>query len=451
MSTDIERPSPLVESVDDLVAVIRAGEKPRAAFRVGTEHEKLPYYESSLLPVPYDGGIREVLLGLVHLGWQPDDPLRPVWLSRDGASITLEPGGQLELSGAPLASVHEGSVELSRHLQEVAQVAAPLGIAFANLGLRPTDEPQAMPWVPKERYRIMRAYLPSRGRAALEMMVLSATVQANFDFENEADMADKMRTAMAISPVVAGLFANSPYTRGRWLGRRSRRYAIWRDVDADRCGLLPFVFHSDFGYRAYVEWALDVPMLFVRRQGRYVPAQHMTFRRFWHEGLDGARATIADFENHLSSLFPEVRLKTFLEVRCADAGPPQMALALAALWKGLLYDAEARAAAWGLLAEQPFASRVAMQMAIAQGGLGAHGRGWHAGELAAELVRLAGLGLERQGARDVRGESESIYVAPLLALVQSRKTLADMDVERYGETLDEASLREILRRSTDRR
>ncbi len=447
MSQDVERPSPVVTSVDELVELIAGGEKPSAQHKVGTEHEKLPYFERDLRPVDYDGGIGPILKALMRFGWAPEpDAERPIALKRGAASVTLEPGGQLELSGAPLASVHETAAELGQHLAEVRAVSEPLGIRYAALGFRPLDTTGEMPWMPKERYRIMRAYLPTRGKAALEMMLLSATVQANFDYASEADMADKLRVAMSISPVVAALFACSPYEARRFLGRRTRRYAMWRDVDPDRCGLLRFVLEGDFGYRDYVEWALDVPMFFVRRGGRYVE-DHRSFRRFLAEGLDGQRATLADFENHLSTLFPEVRLKTFLEVRSADASTPEMALALVALWKGILYDSAARGAALRLLSDLSFAERLGMQIAVAQDGLSAHGVAWHAGELARELVRLAGEGLQRQACKDADGKhaDETLYLAPLHELVAERTTRADRLLMRYGAgPLSDAEARALL-------
>jgi glutamate--cysteine ligase len=444
MSSDVERASPALRSVEDMVALLRAGEKPAGALRVGTEHEKLPYRTRTLSAVPYDDGIRLLLRGLIERGWAPEpDAEQPIALRRGRASVTLEPGGQFELSGAPLASIHETRDELRHHLTELLEVARPLGIAFAGIGFRAFETTDEMPWMPKPRYRVMRAYLPKRGDAALEMMLLSATVQANFDYVSEIDMAAKMRCAMSVSPVVAALFAASPFMHGAWRGFRTRRYAMWRDVDRERCGLLPFVF-DDFGYRDYVEWALDVPMFFLRRAGEYRALEGVTFRRFFTEGLGGERATVADFENHLSTLFPEVRLKTYLEVRSADAASLPMAIALPALWKGLLYDAEACAAATKLLSHLAFSERLGMQIAIAQDGLAAHGARWHAGELAREIVRLAREGLARQAVRDATGKDESVYLEPLEEIARTRRTLADELILRFGAgPYDEATRRQI--------
>ncbi len=446
MSSDVERDSPVIESIDMLTALLAAGEKRAGALRVGTEHEKLPFFEDSLAPVGYEEGIRPLLRGLMKHGWAPEpDAEQPIALVRGGASVTLEPGGQVELSGAPLPSLHDTERELSLHQAELAEVASSLGIGFLGLGFRPFETTAEMPWMPKPRYAVMRDYLPRHGGAALEMMLLSATVQANFDYQSEADMAAKMRCAMSVSPIVAALFAASPFEAGLWRGRRTRRYAMWRDVDPDRCGLLPFVFEDDFGYRRYVEWALDVPMFFLRRGGAYEPLSGVTFRRFLESGLHGERATVADFENHLSTLFPEVRLKTYLEVRSADAGPLGMVLALPALWKGLLYDEEARRAATALLAHLSFTERLAMQVAVAQDGLAAHGPGWHAHDLAGELVRLARAGLRRQAVRDAQGADEQRFLEPLEGVVASRNTLADELVARLGPgPFDAATRRDLV-------
>jgi glutamate--cysteine ligase len=446
MSSDVERPSPLIGSADELCQILRAGEKPDALRRVGAEHEKLPFFESSLEPAGYDNGIRPLLSALTRFGWLPEpDEEQPVALARGRASITLEPGGQLELSGAPARDMHEVARELSEHIAELMEAAEPLGLRCASLGTRPRESAASAPWMPKPRYAVMRDYLPQRGRRALEMMLLTATVQANFDYSSEADMTAKMRTAMAVSPVMAALSASSPYRLGRWSGYRSWRNAIWREVDPDRCGLLPFVFDDDFSYRRYVDWALDVPMIFLRRQGAYRPAAGITFRRFWREGQNGERATLADFENHLSTLFPDVRLRQTIEVRSADACPPPYALGLVALWKGLLYDREARRDAFALTAGLSFADRQAMQLAAAQDGLRGHGRLWHLGELARALLGIARSGLKRQARHDGLGRDESLYLEPLEELVQSGETLADRLLARFGPgPLDATALRQLL-------
>jgi glutamate--cysteine ligase len=445
MSSDVERASPPITSVDDLVEPLRSGEK-SGELLVGLEHEKLPVVERTLRPADYEHGILPLLLGLTRFGWVPEpDPARPVALRRGRSTVTLEPGGQFELSAAPLPTTHDIALDLHRHLTELFEVAGPLGLRCSTLGLRPRESTVTAPWMPKPRYAAMREYLPKKGRFALDMMLLTATVQANFDFVSEADMAAKMRTAMGISPVVAAIFAHSPYWLGKWSGYRTRRYAVWREVDPDRCGLLPFVFEPDFGYRQYVEWALDVPMIFVRRGGEYLPGDGLTFRRFWKESTAVDPATVADFENHLSTLFPEVRLKRYLEVRSADACPPPYALAVIALWKGILYDAQALAEAWALVSGLVFEERLAMQLAAAQDALRGHGPGWHLGELARELVRIARGGLRRQARLDDFGRDETMYLDPLEELVKTEVTLADRLLKNFGEgPLDDADLRMLL-------
>jgi glutamate--cysteine ligase len=414
-------PTP-VGSVADLVAFLRAGEKPRAAWRVGTEHEKIGVREQDLRPVPYagDAGIEGLLAALAaETGWREVlEDGRRIALEGAGASVTLEPGGQLELSGAPLRSTFETCQELQRHLDVVRRVSAPRGIVWLALGANPFHDVVEMPRVPKERYAVMRRYLPTRGDLALHMMHLSATVQANFDYASEADMADKVRTAMGVSPLVSALFANSPLHLGKPSGFVSRRVHVWRHVDPDRCGLLPFVFEPGFGYAHYVEWALDVPMFFVLQDGAYRHVPGLTFRRFLAEGFEGRRATLQDWNLHLTTLFPEVRLKQFLEVRGADAVPEGLTCALPALWKGVLYDDAAREAAWRLVADWSFAEREASLEAVARRGLAAEVAGRPVLPLARELIAIAREGLARIGDGDGAEPDERRFLDPLLAVAE---------------------------------
>jgi glutamate--cysteine ligase len=414
-------PTP-VGSVADLVAFARAGEKPRDAWRVGTEHEKIGIRQADLRPVPYagDAGISGVLAAIAaETGWREvreDGAL--IALEGDGASITLEPGGQLELSGAPLRSMFETCQELNRHLDVVRRVSAPRGIVWLALGANPFHDVDEMPRVPKARYGVMRRYLPTRGDLALHMMHLSATVQANFDYGSEADMAAKLRTAMGVSPLVSALFANSPLHLGKPSGFASRRVHVWRHVDPDRCGLLPFVFEPGFGYAQYVEWALDVPMFFVLHEGAYRPAEGVTFRRFLAEGHEGRRATLQDWNLHLTTLFPEVRMKQFLEVRGADAVPPDLTCALPALWKGILYDDGACDAAWRLVAGWSFAEREASLEAVARRGLAAKVAGRPVLPLARELLEIARTGLARIGHGNGVEADERRFLEPALAVAE---------------------------------
>jgi glutamate--cysteine ligase len=412
----------VVGSVADLVAFAARGEKPRESFRVGTEHEKIGIRVADLRPVPYQGenGIAGVLAAIAEQdGWTPvREGEALIALEKDGASITLEPGGQLELSGAPLRTIFETCQEFHRHLDLVRRVSEPRGIAWLSLGANPLHDVDEMPRVPKARYAVMRSFLPARGELALHMMHLTATVQANLDYASEDDMVAKMRTAMGVSPLVSALFANSSLYLGKPSGFVSRRVHIWRHVDPDRCGMLPFVFEPGFGYERYVEWALDVPMFFVLRGDRYLPANGMSFRRFLAVGHELGPATLQDWNLHLTTLFPEVRLKQFLEVRGADAVPAELTCALPALWKGLLYDDGAREVAWELVADWHFAEREAALEAVARRGLAAEVAGRPVLPLARELIAIAREGLARIG-DGAGGESdERGFLDPLQAVAE---------------------------------
>jgi glutamate--cysteine ligase len=433
MSRDFEGASPRVTSIEQLEQVFSQGEKPPAQFGIGAEYEKLAYWRRDGGAVAYEGGIGALLQALTKHGWKTSGGEPVVALERDKASVSLEPGGQFELSGAVQRSVHDVAGELVKHMRELIAVGDELGIGFSTWGYRPFERTSEMSWMPKDRYRIMREHLGPRGRGGLEMMLLSATVQANLDFESEADMARKMRGAMGVSPVIAAIFANSPFEEGGWKGQRTRRYAMWREVDNARTGLLSFVFADDFGYRDYVNYALDVPMVFLRRDGEYRTVTGITFRDYMHKGWDGEQANLTDFENHVSVLFPEVRLKRFIEVRCGDSCPPAMALAMVALWKGLIYDDQSLKAVTDLLAKFTMPERKAMQIAAAQDAL--HGRGptFHLGELASEIVRLSRDGLERAALKDAKGRDETRFLAPLDEVVTTRTTLADRAIARFGQ------------------
>ncbi len=439
MSLDFESDAPPIKSLDELVEWFAAGEK-SGTLGVGMEHEKLPFRLADGGPVDYDSGIGPFLLGMTRFGWEAPESDGPVvMLKRGGESITLEPGGQVELAGAVRHNLHDAAHDLDAHVRESGEVAAANGFAFAWLGLRPGELPAAMPAMPKPRYRLMADYLPRHGRRALDMMFLSATVQANFDYVSEADMVEKMRVAMAISPTMAAIFANSPFRNRAWDGNRSSRYAAWREVDPDRCGLLDFVFDDDMGYRRYLEYALDIPMLFYRREGRFIRLER-SFREFMEKGHDGERPNIGDFETHLSLMFPEVRLKQFIEVRSVDCVPPALAMASVAMWKGVLYDATARREALSLFGARG-RDLAAIQYLAAQDGLHAKTRDYSALDLARELLRIAEAGLDRQ---DTDGPEERSLLEPAKALVASGQTLADRWVGDYGANLDAQRTRELL-------
>jgi glutamate--cysteine ligase len=414
-------------SVEDLTAYFRSGAKPVSEFRVGIEQEKIAVRDDGS-PVPYEGpsGIAEILRRLESRGFAPrleDGHL--LALDRTGDRITVEPGGQLELSGAAVPTATEGAVVLRAHVAEVNAAAAALGVRFIGIGARPFGTLDDVSWLPKRRYGVMREYFPAHGRQsrlAHHMMKMTATVQANFDYLDEADALTKLRAAFGVTSIVTALFAASPISEGRPNGYQSFRAAIWLETDEDRSGLLPFVFAPSFSFRDYVEWALDVPMFFVVRQGDYRRSPSpLTFRRFLAEGFEGLAATIGDWETHLSTLFPEVRLKRYIEVRGADAGPLPMAAALGALWRGLLDDPEARAAAWALVADHAFDERETLRRVVPREGLAARFGRHTLRELAVELVAIARAGLERLPG----GPGDIHLLAPLEARAASGRTPSD--------------------------
>ena len=338
----------LLTSKRDLVDYIASGEKPREDWRIGTEHEKFGYTNEDLRPLPYAGprGIHAMLEGLSRFGWQRvEEAGNLIALVDDaGGSITLEPGGQLELSGAPLEDLHQTCAEVQKHLAQVREVAEPLGISFLGSGFQPKWRREDIPMMPKGRYEIMRSYLPTRGSMGLDMMFRTCTVQVNLDFSSEADMVKKFRVSMALQPIATALFANSPFEEGKPSGFLSRRSHTWTDTDPDRCGILPFVFEAGMSYERYVDYILDVPMFFVYRDGRYIDASGQSFRDFLAgrlPALPGEFPTSGDWSDHLTTAFPEVRMKKFLEMRGADGGPWRSLCALPAFWVGLLYDQEA--------------------------------------------------------------------------------------------------------------
>jgi glutamate--cysteine ligase len=393
-----------ISSPRDLVAYFQEAGKPRSEWRVGIEQEKIPVREDGL-PAPYEGpnGIERLLTLLEGRGFtaQKEDG-HTVSLRRGEERITVEPGGQLELSGPALISATAGREVLLAHVREVQALARPLGIRFIAGGFRPFGGLDDVPWLPKRRYVVMRSFLPTRGRLAHEMMKRTATVQANLDYANEEEAVDKIRTGLGITSVVTAMFASSPISDGRPNGHKSYRAAVWLETDEDRCGLLPFAFERGFAFKHYVDWALDVPMFFVVRDGVYHPAGGMTFRRFLEQGWQGERATMQDWEIHLSTLFPEVRLKRYIEVRGADSAALPFAVALGALWRGILDDREARQAAWSLVADWPYSERLRLRREVPKGGLAVRIGGRTLAELAVELCRIAraGLGRLQEGAAD---------------------------------------------------
>lgn len=438
MARDTSDTTPLTSRAE-LVAYFAAGEKPSARFTIGTEHEKIPFYRADRSPVPYDGerGIRALLDGLAReTGWERiEDAGRVIGLSgQQGGAISIEPGGQFELSGAPLPDVHATARELAEHLEATKRVAEPLGIGFLDLGMSPKWTREETPVMPKSRYRIMAGYMPKVGSLGLDMMLRTATVQVNVDFCSEADMVRKLRASLALQPIATALFANSPFTDGRPNGFLSRRSEIWRDTDPDRTGMLPRVFEAGFGYESYVDWLLDVPMYFVKRGDVYHDVSGASFRDLM-EGrlpqLPGERATVSDWANHASTAFPEVRLKSFLEMRGADVGDSGMVAAQAAFWTGLLYDEGSLDAALDLVSGWDAATREAARATAPRLGLKTRIDGRCLGMIAAEALAISRRGLQARGRRDAQGRDEAIYLRPLEEIVAAGRTHAEQRLEAF--------------------
>ncbi len=415
-----------------LIEYMEAGGKPRAEWRAGTEHEKFGFLRASLKPIPYEGaaGVRAMLEGLAgRFGWERVlENGKPIALGREKASITLEPGGQLELSGAPLATVHEAAAETDRHLAEVKAVAGPLGIGFLGMGHTPTWRREDFDWMPKGRYAIMRGYMPKKGSLGLDMMLRTCTVQTNVDYADEADMVKKFRVSLALQPVATALYANSPFVEGIDSGFVSRRSHIWTDTDPDRCGMLPFVFEDGFGFERYVDWLLDVPMYFVYRHGKYLDLSGKSFRDFMAGRLHndaGDVTRLTDWSDHITTAFPEVRLKRFLEMRGSDCGPRDMIVALPALWMGLLYDQTALDAAWDLVKDWTIAEHAALRAEVPRLGLRTPFRDMTVQVLAQRMIELADAGLRARHQLDARGRDETMHLDPLRRIADSGVTLAE--------------------------
>lgn len=406
-----------------LAEYFAAGAKPVSAWRVGIEHEKIPLTsDGGPLPFSGDAGIEELLRRLEQAGLsgvREDGHLLAV--ERNDRKITVEPGGQVEHAGPALTSVARCRDCMLADLREVAAVGAAIGMRFVGVGLTPFATLDELPWLPKRRYRVMREYLPERGNLGVHMMKRTATVQANFDFDDEATAADKLRTAFGVTSIVTALAAASPLGEGRPNGYQSYRAAIWLDTDPSRCGLLPAVFEPGFGFRHYVEWALDVPMFFIVREDLYHRVPGLTFRRFMREGWQGQPATLWDWETHLSTLFPEVRLKRFIEVRGADAGPLEMVTGVPALWRGLLDDRDACLAAWRLVASASFGERETLRREVPRQGLSARFGGHSVRDLAVELCRISADGLSRLPG----GADDLALLEPVRRRAATGRTFAD--------------------------
>jgi glutamate--cysteine ligase len=429
-----------IETRDDLVSWFEAGVKPKPEFRIGTEHEKFAFTVDDHRPVPYAGrrSIRSLLEGMQHLlGWEPiveAGNIIGLFDVTGGGAITLEPGGQFELSGAPLENVHQTCSELMAHLAQVKEVARPLGIGFLGLGMIPTWSRAEIPQMPKGRYRIMTAYMPKVGRLGLDMMYRTCTVQTNIDFSSEADMVKKLRVALALQPIATAMFANSPFTEGKPNGFVSFRSEIWRHTDPDRSGMLPWAFEEGMGFERWVDYALDVPMYFVKRGDEYIDVAGRSFRDLMAgrlPELPGVRATISDWANHISTIFPEVRLKRYLEMRGADGGPWRRLPALPAYWVGLLYDDDALEESWAIVKGWSAEERQKLRDDVPRLGLKAAVRGRNVLDLARTTLQLSERGLRRRNRLDRNGRDESKYLRPIQETVARDMTPAEELLEKY--------------------
>lgn len=442
MARDVTDRTP-VASRDELVAWLEAGCKPRDEFRIGTEHEKFPFFLEDRAPVPYEGrgrqgGIRALLEGMRDAsGWEPifdGEALIGLFDATGGGAISLEPGGQYELSGAPLDSVHATRAELEGHLRDANAVAARHGIGFMSIGMSPLWTLAETPVMPKSRYRIMTAYMPKVGSRGLDMMYRTCTVQTNLDFSSEADMVKKLRVSLALQPLATALFANSPFTEGRPNNLLSARSEIWRDTDNQRAGMLPFAFEDGMGFERYVDYALAVPMYFVKRDAAYHDVAGADFRALLEGSLPqmpGERATLSDWANHLSTIFPEVRLKRFLEMRGADAGDVEHMTALSAFFVGLLYDTVALDQAYELVKGWSAAERQALRDAVPAQGLGAAIAGRPLRDVARDALAIARAGLARRARRDQAGRDESVHLDILARRVESGRVAAQDLLDLY--------------------
>ncbi|MFM7027399.1 MAG: glutamate--cysteine ligase [Chakrabartia sp.] len=429
---------PPIENRADLISVFAKGEKPVERWRIGTEHEKFVYRTADHRAPSYDepGGIRDLLMALTRFGWEPVmEGDNVIALSGSDGTVSLEPAGQLELSGAAVENLHQTCAETGRHLRQVKEVGAELGLGFLGLGLWPDKTREDLPIMPKGRYGIMLRHMPRVGSMGLDMMLRTCTIQTNLDYASEADMVQKFRVSLALQPLGTALFANSPFLEGKPNGYLSYRSHIWTDTDPARTGMLPFVFEDGFGYERYADYMLDVPMYFVYRNGGYVDAAGKNFRDFLDGTLDvvpGEKPTIGDWNDHLSTAFPEVRLKSFLEMRGSDGGPWNRICALPALWVGLLYDQSALDAAWDLVKNWSIEDHQRIRDAVPKLGLRTpmpDGRTMQ--DVAREVLDIATSGLSARAQVNSMGDNESGFLNPLREMVDRGQTSADMLLEKY--------------------
>ncbi len=431
---------PIIESRDDLLSVFVKGEKPRDRWRIGTEHEKFVYWKDGSHRAPsYEepGGIHALMIGLTKFGWEPVyEGENIIALAGADGGISLEPAGQFELSGAPLDNLHETCAETGRHLAQCKEIGDRLGIGFLGLGFWPDKTRAELPIMPKGRYEIMLRHMPRVGSLGLDMMLRTCTIQTNLDYSSEADMVKKFRVSLALQPLATALFANSPFTEGKPNGFLSYRSHIWTDTDPHRTGMLPFVFEDGFGYERYADYMLNVPMYFAFRNGGYVDAAGLDFRDFLNGELSvlpGEKPTVADWTDHLSTAFPEVRLKSFLEMRGADGGPWSQICALPAFWVGLLYDDQALEEAWQLVRHWSVEDHHRIREQVPRIALDTKGpRGRSFRDLGRQVLDIAHGGLARRQRLNASGDDETGYLTPLREIVESGKVPAQLLLDRYN-------------------
>ncbi|QSR17417.1 glutamate--cysteine ligase [Novosphingobium sp. KA1] len=434
-----DRDDPIVESLDQLAAPMAAGEKPREAWRIGTEHEKFVYDTADHHAPSYgeQGGIRDLLNALTQFGWEPIiEGDNVIAMKGSDGTVSLEPAGQLELSGAPLENLHQTCAETGRHLAQVKTIGDHIGKAYLGLGMWPDKTRAALPIMPKGRYDIMLRHMPRVGTMGLDMMLRTCTIQVNLDYSSEADMVKKFRTSLALQPLATALFANSPFTEGKPNGFLSYRSHIWSDTDPARTGMLPFVFEDGFGYERYVDYMLDVPMYFVFREGKYIDAAGLSFRDFLKGELSvlpGEKPRLSDWQDHLSTAFPEVRLKSFLEMRGADGGPWGRICALPAFWVGLLYDQTALDAAWDLVKDWDMEGREVLRNSVPKLALDAPlPGGGTLRDIAGEVLNISRSGLAARARLNAGGDNETGYLEPLAEIVASGKVPAQRLLDLYN-------------------
>jgi glutamate--cysteine ligase len=424
-----------IEKKDQLEEYFHAAGKPRERWRVGTEYEKVGIDRRSGKAIPYSGprGVESILKRLIdRFGWEPEEQDgHIIALSRDNAQITLEPGGQIELSGEPCDSIHCTYAEFTQHIRELLEVSDPLDVVFLGLGMQPVSRLDEIEWVPKKRYRIMGPYMPKVGRLGQRMMKQTATVQANIDYRDEKDAMAKFRTGMGLTPIFISMFANSPICDGQLNGYRSYREHIWTDTDKSRSGMLKFAFSPEVSFAHYVEYALDVPMYFIVRNKDYIDMTGTTFRHFLAYGWRGERATLEDWHDHLTTLFPETRIKRYIEVRSADSQPPELMPALSAIVKGAFYESDCLDAAWDLVKEWTWDERMQVYLDSHRDALAARIRRYSLLDLSKELLQIALEGLRRQKMFNALGEDETIYLEPLNKLLALGKCPADLLIEKW--------------------